>query len=272
MFSIGEFSRITGLTIKALRFYHEQQVLVPSYIDDQTGYRYYSENKVETARIIGSLKSLGFSISEIANILRDFDDESDILEHLQRQKESSDRQCREFRDRSRAIQKIISNEEDAKMAMKQSGFDVQEKQLDSILIASIKMKGPYQDCGKGFAKIGKRYGRHICGKAFLLHHDDHFRENDATFEACFPIKSGAPKDSIDVRELPGGNCVSLLHQGPYDEIGRSYEKILTFAKEKGLKIELPTREVYLKGPGMIFRGNPKKYLTEIQMMILESQE
>ena len=39
MFSIGEFSKITGLTVKTLRFYHEQGVLKPSCIDDQTGYR-----------------------------------------------------------------------------------------------------------------------------------------------------------------------------------------------------------------------------------------
>jgi effector-binding domain-containing protein len=38
-------------------------------------------------------------------------------------------------------------------------------------------------------------------------------------------------------------------------------------KERGYEVTLPTREVYLKGPGMIFRGNPKKYLTEIQLPI-----
>jgi effector-binding domain-containing protein len=32
-------------------------------------------------------------------------------------------------------------------------------------------------------------------------------------------------------------------------------------------VVLPTREVYLKGPGMIFRGNPKNYVTEIQIPV-----
>ena len=39
MFSIGEFSKITGLTVKTLRYYHEEGVLVPSHVDGQTGYR-----------------------------------------------------------------------------------------------------------------------------------------------------------------------------------------------------------------------------------------
>lgn len=47
----------------------------------------------------------------------------------------------------------------------------------------------------------------------------------------------------------------------------SYEKILSYVNQHGYAAQMPTREVYIKGPGMIFRGNPKKYLTEIQMLI-----
>jgi effector-binding domain-containing protein len=61
--------------------------------------------------------------------------------------------------------------------------------------------------------------------------------------------------------------VSLLHKGPYQELGRSYAKILQYVKSHGCELEVPCREVYLKGPGMIFTGNPQKYLTEIQMLL-----
>jgi len=46
-------------------------------------------------------------------------------------------------------------------------------------------------------------------------------------------------------------------------LGRSYAKILKQAD--GRNIALPTREIYIKGPGMIFKGNPRNYLTEIQL-------
>ena len=82
-----------------------------------------------------------------------------------------------------------------------------------------------------------------------------------------PVRKGKAVEGISVRELPGGRCVSLLHKGPYEQLGRSYAKILTYLKDKGYECVLPTREVYLKGPGMIFKGNPKNYLTEIQMMV-----
>ncbi len=70
-----------------------------------------------------------------------------------------------------------------------------------------------------------------------------------------------------MRELPGGRFVCLLHRGPYEELGRSYRKVFESIEAKGLKPAVPSREVYLKGPGMIFRGNPKKYLTEIQVPV-----
>ena len=47
MFTIGEFSKITGLTVKTLRFYHEEQLLVPSFVDPQTGYRYYDVEGIQ---------------------------------------------------------------------------------------------------------------------------------------------------------------------------------------------------------------------------------
>jgi effector-binding domain-containing protein len=50
-------------------------------------------------------------------------------------------------------------------------------------------------------------------------------------------------------------------------LGRSHAKLLAATTRAKLKLSLPSREVYLKGPGMIFKGNPKNYLTEIQLPI-----
>ena len=152
--------------------------------------------------------------------------------------------------------------------MATSDFQVEERRLDTMLIAAVRMKAHYSECGKGFSLIGKRYGRHICGKAMLLHYDCEYKEI-ADYEACMPIRKGNEVEGISVRELPGGRAVTLLHQGPYEELGRSYEKITAYIKEHGHEAQTPTREVYVKGPGMIFKGNPKNYLTEIQMLIPE---
>jgi effector-binding domain-containing protein len=149
--------------------------------------------------------------------------------------------------------------------MTQSAFQINEGSADPQLIAGIRMKGRYSDCGAGFGKIGKAFGRYICGKPLLLHYDSEYRETDADFEACMPVRGGKSTAEIAVRELPGGRYVSLLHLGPYQELGRSYAKVLEYIREKGYEVVMPTREIYHKGPGMIFKGNPKKYVTEIQV-------
>jgi DNA-binding transcriptional MerR regulator len=266
-YSIGQFSQITGLSVKTLRFYHEKGILVPSSVDEATGYRFYDAGKVEKARIIGQLRQMEFSIEDIADILGVCSDEADILNYLERQKGVLQQRIREDRDIVRALNEVIANEKAAKRLLEKSNFAVEEKQLEPVLIAGIRMKGKYSDCGEGFSRLGKAIGRYICGKALCLYYDGEYREGDAEFEPCFPIRKQINAEGISIRTLPGGSCLTLLHRGPYDQLGRSYAKILKHAAERKANVILPTREVYVKGPGMIFKGNPKNYLTEIQLPV-----
>ena len=129
------------------------------------------------------------------------------------------------------------------------------------------MQGRYSECGKGFALLGRRLARQIAGKPMCLFHDGEYREEDANFEPCMPVRKPVVIEGVEVRELPAGRCVSLMHRGPYEELTRSYARVLRYAKERGYTLQSPSREVYHQGPGMLFRGNPKKYLTEIQLLV-----
>ena len=135
-----------------------------------------------------------------------------------------------------SLRQFLAQEEEMRRIMAQASFEIEEKTADPIKIAGIRTKGRYADCGAIFARIGKRFGRHIRGKPMLLHYDTEYREDDADYEVCMPVRAGKPVDEISVRELPGGRCVSLLHQGPYDQLGRSYAKILDYIRGKGLEI------------------------------------
>ena len=79
IYSIGEFSQVTGLSVKTLRFYHERGILIPSSVDDASGYRFYDATKVEKARVIMRLRQMEFSIEDIAAVLGECSDEADIL-------------------------------------------------------------------------------------------------------------------------------------------------------------------------------------------------
>lgn len=66
-YRIGEFSSMTGLSIRTLRYYDEIDLLTPAEIDLFTGYRYYSEEQLKDVKTIEVLKEVGFSLEEIKN-------------------------------------------------------------------------------------------------------------------------------------------------------------------------------------------------------------
>ena len=87
LLSIGEFSRAAGLTIKALRYYHEIGLLIPEQIEVDSGYRFYTEHQVDTARAIVVLKQLGFTIQQMKEILAEHADEATLIEILEQRKQ-----------------------------------------------------------------------------------------------------------------------------------------------------------------------------------------
>src|SRR5262245_10642198 len=71
MFRIGDFSNLSQVSVKALRFYDEVGLLKPTFVDCATGYRYYSHNLLPRLNRILVFKELGFSLDEIASLLQD---------------------------------------------------------------------------------------------------------------------------------------------------------------------------------------------------------
>ena len=69
MLKIGEFSKMLKVTIKALRYYEKEGLLIPKHIDNFNGYRYYESNQLIDISKIISLKQVGLSIEEIKRII-----------------------------------------------------------------------------------------------------------------------------------------------------------------------------------------------------------
>jgi len=269
MFSIGEFSTISGITVRTLRFYHEVGLLVPAAVDPETNYRAYDERNLETAKVIAALRGLEFPLEQIREILNECRDDEDALGQLERQQKLLTGKVRYYQTVLNTINQLVEKErrtrDESKMAT--ATPTIQEREVDSMLVAGIRMQGSYSDCGKGFATLGKTLGRQIAGKPLCLFYDGEYREGDANFEPCMPIRKLISSNGITVHELPAVHCVTLMHHGPYEDLKNSYAKLLKYVHAHEYKVSLPTREVYVKGPGMIFRGNPKKYITEVQIPV-----
>lgn len=68
MFKIGEFSKLSMLTIKALRFYEKEGLLIPAHVDEWSGYRFYEAKQLETAATIKALRQLDFAWRKLRRI------------------------------------------------------------------------------------------------------------------------------------------------------------------------------------------------------------
>ena len=75
MFRIGEFSQLTQVSIRMLRYYDETGLLKPAQIDKFTNYRLYAAEQIPVLNKIIFLRDLGFNVSEIAVALNHWNDE-----------------------------------------------------------------------------------------------------------------------------------------------------------------------------------------------------
>ena len=108
MYRIGAFSKITSLTVKALRYYDEQGLLRPS-ARDESGYRLYSEEDYQTARRIALLRRFGFSIAELRDVLRGSGSDDELAVYLQEKRSLLEREVRRKQAQIDVLEKALAS-------------------------------------------------------------------------------------------------------------------------------------------------------------------
>ena len=91
MLKIGDFSKLSRVSIRMLRHYDDIGLLKPAEIDDFSGYRYYREEQLFIIGRITALKDMGFALADIIRILEIYDDKDKFDDFLiARQRELAD--------------------------------------------------------------------------------------------------------------------------------------------------------------------------------------
>lgn len=88
MFKISEFSELTNISPRMLRHYDKLNLLKPTNVQKENGYRYYTPEQINQANQILSLKNAGFPLKEIQSFLND---EIDLHDYLAKQRNSLER-------------------------------------------------------------------------------------------------------------------------------------------------------------------------------------
>ena len=79
MYKINQFSKISGLTVKALRYYDQEGILQPAFRNEENQYRYYNDDNLKKAQLIKYLRSLDFSIMEIKDVVENVHSHDDLM-------------------------------------------------------------------------------------------------------------------------------------------------------------------------------------------------
>lgn len=267
MYKIGEFSKLTQISTKTLRYYDEEDMLIPSYRDSNNGYRYYDDEDYKKALLILKLRNLEFSILEIKDILSICKEKEDIFYIFEEKSAVIRNQINELEMTLNKLNnyKIIEIQED-----KMSEYKIEVKTMPAITVAVLRFKGKYSDVGQYFSEIYKVVKNNSNGYPFCIYYDNEYKES-ADIEVCVPIKKMIKSDKIIIKEIPSVDAITTIHNGNYNEINKAYKEIFNYKNPNDINCSIHHREIYIKGPGRIFRGNPNKYITEIVMPITKEE-
>ncbi|HEX2988302.1 MAG TPA: MerR family transcriptional regulator [Chloroflexota bacterium] len=265
---IGDFSKLTQLSVKALRYYDEIGLLKPTEVDRFTGYRYYSVQQLPRLNRLLALKDLGLSLDQIANML-DGDLPAAQIRGMLRLKQAEIQQ-RVDEERGR-LARVEARLREIEREGTMSNYDVVTKKIEPQLVASLRRVVPsYGQVGPLFGELYATAGRRglkPTDAPIAVYYDPEYREKDVDVEACAPIDPSSAQQAPDiVRELPGiDTAACILHQGSYETLVNSYTALHQWLEANGYQICGPNREIYLHTPEM--EGGNSAMMTEIQFPI-----
>ena len=268
MFRIGDFSRLSFVTVKTLRYYDEIGLLKPVSVDRFTGYRYYSADQIPRLNYIVALKNFGLSLDEIATFINDDLTPAQMRDvFILKQAELRRRVDEEKRRLEQVENLLVQIEQNGKMP----DYQVVIKKIEPQLIASIRAVIPtYGDVGSLYQELMQQVfgsGGRPAGPTIYIGHDPEFKEANPDVEAGIPIAAPIPAGGrVKVYELPGiDQAACIVYKGPYENISRAYSFVMSWVEGNGYRITGPDREHYITGPAET--QNPAEYVTEIQFPV-----
>lgn len=269
MFKIGEFARLNRVSIRTLRYYEKFGLLEPYRIDPETGYRFYSAGQIPRLNRIILLKEIGFSLSEIIDVLDKKLTSEQMSEYLTRKRKELLWEIRKEQlkiDRIDAQLKILRKEKEA------MSYDIVLKKIEASKVASVRdiipkynAQGPLWE---ELARVLKDQNiKTVPPSFFAMYHDAGYKENGVDVEVVETVSTfGKDTERVHFKMLPEvRDMVCLIHQGPYERIRNAYNAASCWIEENGYRIAGPQRECYLKGAWD--EPDPEKWITELQIPV-----
>jgi DNA-binding transcriptional MerR regulator len=274
MLRISEFSRLTRIPAKTLRYYDDIGLFCPAQVDKFTGYRYYSVNQLARLNRILALKELGLSLEQVKDMLDNNLTPEQIRGMLMLKQAELQQQIQQEQMRLLYVEnKLKQIEEEGLM----SDYEVVIKSVAPVHAATIRATTPDmahigQTLDRAFDTLMTYIGEHgkqsdkpeECGITLYL--DPEMPDKDILLEAALGIEGDMKATGdINVYTLPAIEmAASVVHHGPFNTLDKAYHALFKWIEANDYEVCGPNREInlaYERG------GDQNKYVTELQFPV-----
>ena len=267
LYKIGMFAAMNHMTVKTLRFYEEQGLLMPALIHPETGYRYYTLSQMAVLHQISALKQAGFTLEEIAHINAGADEEAVLL------KKKAELLAK-IADLTRQIAVV-----DGYLSKKKTGLSapVLIKTIPQTTVAFMRIRlESYDGLFDRMPEMGTLMEKAGCECAlpeycFTAYPEAGYKDADILVDICESVVA-AKKETGDLRfkTLPEIQAACVFHKGSYRTFAESYETVLRYIEENGYEIAGEIRESYIDG--VWNKDDESQWLSEIQVPVRKRAE
>jgi len=265
LLGIGAFSTLVRLSVRMLRYYDKQAVLIPAYTDPDTAYRYYAGDQIRDAVLVRSLRDVGFSVSAIAAVVPQAHDPQILRRALQAHRGELLAESSLVRRRLADLAHLIDNLTEVPMT------DITLTTIPATTILALRGVVPtYAEQGQlwdTFASLAQRCdlpARPETGGSTFF--DEGYQDNNVDLEAWVPIREpitvGAP---LTCRQVPQHRAAVATMHGDYSGIAAASADLARYLARQGLVKTGPLSHVYVVGREQT--ANSADYVTEIRIPV-----
>ena len=259
MFRVGDFSRLTRVPVKTLRYYDDIGLFKPVSVDRFTGYRYYSIEQLPRLNRLLALRAIGFSLEHIGRIL-DAELSAEQLQAMLLLRQSELEQ--DLVDLEERLARVRAFLQEIEREGKMSDIQVVIKPIASVTVAGAREVVPQpslmrERCGALHNEVVAYMKRHqlkSSSPSLALYHDSSAEGIDV--EMAYFVEAPAsvppPEGAAQVHTLPAEETVaSAVYHGSYDAfeaVSEVYGAVGRWIEANGYRINGASRELYLQPP------------------------
>ena len=240
LYRIGMFAAMNRVTIKALRFYEEQNLLLPAYINYENGYRFYE---------LSQIQKLNNGCDENAVLLKK---KSELLSKIA-----------DLTKQLSIVETFLTKKADT------ISSPVLIKKIPKVTVAAMKSTiESYDDLFELMPKMGALMEKAGCECSMP---EDCFTNYITTtgeiiIETCEAVVEAKPQlEDLYFKEFPEVQAACIFHKGSYNNLSQSYERLLNYIEENSYEICGDFRESYIDG--VWNKSDESQWLTEIQIPV-----